>query len=205
MFSSLLWFLVSVKGMMFYKTCSSLCRRKNALIMRRMWMLANYADLHHPILSDALTIWLSLLFFFRFRVFNLCYNGLSVSYLVLFYGCDMWSVLIHFHNCSFQAADLTKPLDKRLYKGTIPTCHDFNLLTRSSDSLELLIGFSAGQVQLLDPVKHEVNKLFNEEVSTLKVSVYPKFDHFSKKLFSLFQIDRIAIFHLKNPMKKDWS
>ena len=63
-----------------------------------------------------------------------------------------------------QAADLTKPLDKRLYKGTIPTCHDFNLLTRSAESLELLIGFSAGQVQLLDPVKHEVNKLFNEEV-----------------------------------------
>ncbi|KAJ7379952.1 WD repeat-containing protein 20 [Desmophyllum pertusum] len=62
-----------------------------------------------------------------------------------------------------KAADLTKPLDKRLYKGTIPTCHDFNLLTRSSDSLELLIGFSAGQVQLLDPVRHEVNKLFNEE------------------------------------------
>ncbi|XP_067024654.1 WD repeat-containing protein 20-like isoform X1 [Acropora muricata] len=62
-----------------------------------------------------------------------------------------------------KAADLTKPLDKRLYKGTIPTCHDFNLLTRSAESLELLIGFSAGQVQLLDPVKHEVNKLFNEE------------------------------------------
>ena len=68
---------------------------------------------------------------------------------------------------TLQAADLTKPLDKRLYKGTIPTCHDFNLLTRSSDSLELLIGFSAGQVQLLDPVRHEVNKLFNEEVSAV--------------------------------------
>ena len=67
-----------------------------------------------------------------------------------------------------QAADLTKPIDKRLYKGTIPTCHDFNLLTRSSESLELLIGFSAGQVQLLDPVRHEVNKLFNEEVSAVK-------------------------------------
>lgn len=68
-----------------------------------------------------------------------------------------------------QAADLTKPLDKRLYKGTIPTCHDFNLLTRSADSLELLIGFSAGQVQLLDPIKHEVNKLFNEEVSIIGI------------------------------------
>ncbi|EDO40241.1 predicted protein [Nematostella vectensis] len=62
-----------------------------------------------------------------------------------------------------KAADLTKPLDKRIYKGTIPTCHDFNLLTRSAESLELLIGFSAGQVQLLDPIRQEVNKLFNEE------------------------------------------
>ena len=24
-----------------------------------------------------------------------------------------------------KSADLTKPLDKRLYKGTCPTCHDF--------------------------------------------------------------------------------
>ena len=24
-----------------------------------------------------------------------------------------------------KAADLTKPLDKRVYKGTCPTCHDF--------------------------------------------------------------------------------
>ena len=34
-------------------------------------------------------------------------------------------------------------------------------------------------------------------LQVFKVSVYPKFDHFSKKCFSLFQIDRIAIFHLK--------
>jgi len=75
--------------------------------------------------------------------------------------CNWFSCLIS------QAADLTKPLDKRVYKGTIPTCHDFNLLTRSSESLELLIGFSAGQVQLLDPIRHEVNKLFNEDVSNI--------------------------------------
>lgn len=55
-------------------------------------------------------------------------------------------------------------MDKRVYKGTIPTCHDFNMLTRSLESLELLVGFSAGQVQLLDPIRHEVSKLFNEEV-----------------------------------------
>ncbi|KXJ17504.1 WD repeat-containing protein 20 isoform X2 [Exaiptasia diaphana] len=70
-----------------------------------------------------------------------------------------------------KAADLTKPLDKRVYKGTIPTCHDFNLLTRCSESLELLIGFSAGQVQLLDPIRHEVNKLFNEDRTVDKTKV----------------------------------
>ena len=64
-----------------------------------------------------------------------------------------------------QAADLNKPLDKRGYKGTFPTCHDFNLPTRSVEFLELIIGFSAGQIQLIDPIGHELNKLYNEEVS----------------------------------------
>lgn len=64
-----------------------------------------------------------------------------------------------------QAADLNKPLAKRAYKGTCPTCHDFNLPTRSVEFLELIIGFSAGQIQLIDPIKHELNKLYNEEVS----------------------------------------
>ena len=36
----------------------------------------------------------------------------------------------------------------------------------------------------------------------LKVSVYPKFDHFSKKCFSLFQIDLTAIFHSKKLYEK---
>ncbi|XP_077995845.1 WD repeat-containing protein 20-like [Glandiceps talaboti] len=62
-----------------------------------------------------------------------------------------------------KAADLTKPIDKRTYKGTIPTCHDFNHFTCSSQSVSLLVGFSAGQVQLIDPIKKENTKLFNEE------------------------------------------
>ena len=60
---------------------------------------------------------------------------------------------------------MNKPLDKRGYKGTFPTCHDFNLPTRSVEFLELIIGFSAGQIQLIDPIGHELNKLYNEEVS----------------------------------------
>lgn len=62
-----------------------------------------------------------------------------------------------------KAADLSKPLEKKIYKGTNPTCHDFNSFSASSDSLSLLIGFSTGQIQLIDPFKKEINKLFNEE------------------------------------------
>lgn len=68
---------------------------------------------------------------------------------------------------SFQAADLSKPIDKRIYKGTQPTCHDFNHLTATAESVSLLVGFSAGQVQLIDPIKKETSKLFNEEVIVL--------------------------------------
>lgn len=60
---------------------------------------------------------------------------------------------------------MSKPIDKRIYKGTQPTCHDFNHLTATAESVSLLVGFSAGQVQLIDPIKKETSKLFNEEVS----------------------------------------
>uniref|UniRef100_A0A3Q1I8T4 WD repeat-containing protein 20 n=1 Tax=Anabas testudineus TaxID=64144 RepID=A0A3Q1I8T4_ANATE len=62
-----------------------------------------------------------------------------------------------------KAADLSKPIDKRIYKGTQPTCHDFNHLTATAETVSLLVGFSAGQVQLIDPIKKETSKLFNEE------------------------------------------
>lgn len=62
-----------------------------------------------------------------------------------------------------KAADLSKPLDKKVYKGTNPTCHDFNAASACTDSVGLLIGFSTGQIQLIDPVKKELSKLFNEE------------------------------------------
>ena len=67
-----------------------------------------------------------------------------------------------------QAADLSRPLDKRIYKGTMPTCHDFNeysVTSEPNDSVLLLVGFTAGQVQLIDPIKKEISKLYNEEVN----------------------------------------
>uniref|UniRef100_A0A671YL24 WD repeat-containing protein 20 n=1 Tax=Sparus aurata TaxID=8175 RepID=A0A671YL24_SPAAU len=68
-----------------------------------------------------------------------------------------------------KAADLSKPIDKRIYKGTQPTCHDFNPLTATAESVSLLVGFSAGQVQLIDPIKKETSKLFNEEVGSISL------------------------------------
>ncbi|XP_029111058.1 WD repeat-containing protein 20 isoform X2 [Scleropages formosus] len=62
-----------------------------------------------------------------------------------------------------EAVDLSKPIDKRIYKGTQPTCHDFNQYSATTDSVSLIVGFSAGQVQYLDPIKKETSKLFNEE------------------------------------------
>ena len=52
-----------------------------------------------------------------------------------------------------------------MYKGTNPTCHDFNAETVTAESVALLVGFSEGQVQLIDPVKKELSKLYNEDVS----------------------------------------
>ncbi|TKC44422.1 hypothetical protein EI555_012982, partial [Monodon monoceros] len=70
------------------------------------------------------------------------------------------------------AADLSKPIDKRIYKGTQPTCHDFNHLTATAESVSLLVGFSAGQVQLIDPIKKETSKLFNEESPWYMLSMH---------------------------------
>uniref|UniRef100_A0A4X2K7K2 Uncharacterized protein n=1 Tax=Vombatus ursinus TaxID=29139 RepID=A0A4X2K7K2_VOMUR len=62
-----------------------------------------------------------------------------------------------------KSIDLNKPIDKRIYKGTQPTCHDFNQYTAATETISLLVGFSAGQVQYLDLIKKDTSKLFNEE------------------------------------------
>ncbi|NXR82767.1 DMWD protein, partial [Pycnonotus jocosus] len=60
--------------------------------------------------------------------------------------------------------DLQRPIDKRVYKGTQPTCHDFNQFTAGAETLALLVGFSAGQVQCLDLAKKDsAGRLFNQE------------------------------------------
>jgi hypothetical protein len=52
-----------------------------------------------------------------------------------------------------------------LLLGTYPTCHDFNTTTITASSCGLLVGFSAGQIQLIDPFQKEFqnSRLFNED------------------------------------------
>lgn len=68
---------------------------------------------------------------------------------------------------SLQANDLSKPIDKKLYKGTNPSCHTFNQTTSTSEGAPLLVGFTTGQIQLVYPGRRETGKLYNEEVSII--------------------------------------
>ena len=77
--------------------------------------------------------------------------------------------------------DLSKPIDKKLYKGTNPSCHDFNETVAVSDGAPLLVGFTTGQIQLVQPGKREPGRLFNEEV----IVFAPIFKHQHSNLISI--------------------
>jgi hypothetical protein len=63
---------------------------------------------------------------------------------------------------------LSKPIDKKLYKGTNPSCHDFNQTTATYEGSPLLVGFTTGQIQLVLPGRRDHHsKLFNEEVCVI--------------------------------------
>ncbi|XP_004530634.1 WD repeat-containing protein 20 [Ceratitis capitata] len=64
-----------------------------------------------------------------------------------------------------KCAEISKPLDKKFYKGTNPSCHDFNATTATSTGAPLLVGFTTGQIQLVSPQPgpRELRKLYNEE------------------------------------------
>ncbi|CAO4379817.1 unnamed protein product [Caenorhabditis nigoni] len=63
--------------------------------------------------------------------------------------------------------DLTRPIDKRVYKGTAPSCHIFNQEKSTATTSQLLIGFTLGQLQIIDPLDKisatPSSKLYNED------------------------------------------
>ncbi|XP_032576961.1 WD repeat-containing protein 20 [Drosophila sechellia] len=64
-----------------------------------------------------------------------------------------------------KGTEMSKPIDKKFYKGTNPSCHDFNVSSATPTGAPLLVGFTTGQIQLVSPHvgPREVRKLFNEE------------------------------------------
>jgi len=52
--------------------------------------------------------------------------------------------------------------NKHTFK-SCPTCHDINLLTRCEESVQMLIGSVCGQVYLLNTVRWELLRTFNED------------------------------------------
>lgn len=100
----------------------------------------------------------------------------SVEFLKLFFA--RLSVVYHLYSYDAmffsvgKAADLTRPIEKKTYRGPSPTCHDFNQFTAKSNQLMLIIGFTLGQIQLVEPMQKEYNKLFNEEVPHLVICLF---------------------------------
>uniref|UniRef100_A0A0N4ZP86 WD_REPEATS_REGION domain-containing protein n=1 Tax=Parastrongyloides trichosuri TaxID=131310 RepID=A0A0N4ZP86_PARTI len=72
-------------------------------------------------------------------------------------------LFIYEFNEKEQSIDTTKPIDKRVYKGTYPTSHAFNKFIDNETTCTILIGFSAGQVQQIDPLDIQSSRLFNED------------------------------------------
>ncbi|KJH48465.1 WD domain, G-beta repeat protein [Dictyocaulus viviparus] len=100
-----------------------------------------------------------------------CCDDLSTSDRICFnVGRELY---VYLYKGTHTAADLSKPIDKRVYKGTYPTCHHFNQETATSTSCSLIIGFSAGQIQLIDPLhkEYQSSRLYNEERFIDKTSV----------------------------------
>ncbi|KAH8363247.1 hypothetical protein KR084_007507 [Drosophila pseudotakahashii] len=64
-----------------------------------------------------------------------------------------------------KGTEMSKPIDKKFYKGTNPSCHDFNASSATPTGAPLLVGFTTGQIQLVSPQMgpRELRKLFNEE------------------------------------------
>ncbi|XP_037027924.1 WD repeat-containing protein 20 [Bradysia coprophila] len=83
---------------------------------------------------------------------RICFNLGKELYVYAFRGCKR-----------IPTVDMGKPLDKKLYKGTNPSCHDFNQSVAVPDGAPLLVGFTTGQIQLVQPGKREQGRLFNED------------------------------------------
>ncbi|ORX92690.1 WD40 repeat-like protein [Basidiobolus meristosporus CBS 931.73] len=57
-----------------------------------------------------------------------------------------------------------EPLSRINFTKAIPTCHDVNLLTRSSSHLDIVIGFSSGDIMWFDPLSNKYIRINKQGV-----------------------------------------
>jgi len=62
-------------------------------------------------------------------------------------------------------------IDKRTYRGVAPTCHDINQFSACHDSVKIAVGFTAGQVQVIDVKTKQSLNIMNEDRSVEKSRV----------------------------------
>ncbi|XP_058811337.1 WD repeat-containing protein 20 [Topomyia yanbarensis] len=91
---------------------------------------------------------------------QICSTPIGGDRICFNYGKELY---VYAYRGVKKASDLNKPIDKKLYKGTNPSCHDFNATTSTYEGAPLLVGFSTGQIQLVYPGRREQGKLYNEE------------------------------------------
>ena len=63
-------------------------------------------------------------------------------------------------------------MDKRTYRGVAPTCHDINQHSATLESVRIAIGFTAGQVQVIDVQTKESLNIMNEDVRFILITTY---------------------------------
>lgn len=66
----------------------------------------------------------------------------------------------HLWHCGVQ-----EPLSRVVFAKACPTSHDVNLLTRGSDHLDIIIGFSTGDIVWFDPLCNKYGRI-NKGVRT---------------------------------------
>ena len=83
-------------------------------------------------------------------------------------------IFLYTLTCTHEQTQTNQPLDfidKRTYRGVAPTCHDINQYSSSHHSVRVAVGFTAGQVQIIDVRTKQSLNIMNEDVSTFVITV----------------------------------
>ena len=96
---------------------------------------------------------------------------------------------------SLQADEFSRPIERKLFERIHPTCHEFNKIAATSNRVVLIVGFSNGQIQLIEK---DNKKMFNSDVSFLVsiTGIYSLFNFHSSAetvILIIVKVDRDVV------------